>query len=236
LLGSDNRRDELIGGGYLLGRYPDNGFNGGAMRMREFGLKSSGDFAYYSVDADNDGWREGYWLLLHGKVPQDFIFAGYDTMHILSNQTGGSQFDQAQLFSQYWQSRAGQALEISAGVAAESLPPPVDLVPTPGPKTPTAAKEAPVTIGQPLEDAQQITPLEPGATTAGQPAEPPAVPSIRELLAVACGRLLSQQIRQQGQLLQGEAAASTGEPADEGPGTAEPARDLDVLTVYGFGW
>jgi hypothetical protein len=236
LLGSDNRRDELIVGGYLLGRYPDNGFNGGAMRMREFGLKSSGDFAYYSVDADSDGWREGYWLLLHGKVPQDFIFAGYDTIHILSNLTSGSQFDQAQLFAQFWQSRAGQALEVSAGVAAESLLPPAELVPAPGPKTPTAAEEEPVTIGQPLEDAQQITPLEPGAAAAGQPAEPPAVPSIRELLAVACGRLLSQQIRQQGQLLQGEAMASGGEPGDEEPGSTEAPQDRDSLTVYGFGW
>jgi len=238
LLGSDNRRDELIGDGYLLGRYPDNGFNGGPMRMREFGLKSSGDFAYYSIDADNDGWREGYWLLLHGKVAQDFIFSGYDTVHILSNLAAGSQFDHAQVFAQYWLNRAGEALEINTSLAGESLLPPAELMPVqpPGPQLPSPAEVESVIIGQPLEDAQQLSPLESVSPAEDRAAQEPAVPSIRELLAVACGRLLGQQIRQHVNLLKIEAAESDNGQPESRQTTATIAPAAATLTVYGFGW
>lgn len=232
LLGGDNRRDELIGGGYLLGRYPDNGYGNRAMRAREFGLKGSGDFAYYAVDADNDGWREGYWLLLHGKVATDFLFSGYDTVHILSNLTSGVQSECAQQFMQFWQRRAGQALELNPNwQPSDELPmPPMQLK---QPSTVPAPPESPepVVIGQPVDSAQRLEPADSGD---GGDTAPAPVPS--ETAAEADGRALGQQIRLQSQ----QAGQTLVAPAVEPP--VAPAADLNAqtspeqLTVYGFGW
>lgn len=231
LLGSDNRRDELLSGGYLYGRYPDNGYSDRSMRAREFGLKSSGDFAYYSVDADNDGWREGYWLLLHGKADTEFIFRGYDTVHILSNLDAGTQSELALLFSQFWAGRAGQSLELSPAwlaaneVAPNALTPELAVVLPPPSATETAV------IGQPVDAAQLLEPLE------VVPEEiVPAVPSIRELTAAAHGRVLGQQIQLQlqalGQVLLAGMIRSDEAQQDDFKADVNP----DLLQVYSFGW
>lgn len=273
LLGSDNRRDELISGGYLLGRYPDNGFNGGSMRSQEFGNKSSGDFAYYSVDADGDGWREGYWLLLHGKIQAKYIFEGYDTVLIMSNLPVVSQLELAQLFSRFWAQRAGEELVISSQMP-ESMPyqPPLStLDPLAVPALIPDLAEAEPVLSQPLGEIEQLEPIEispaPPQETELSPAEDTAgiedtvvtagpmaiedaavagsettlpeaasgVPTVKELLAVTCARLLSQDIKRHVNMLVGAEDALADAAEAETTPSAEP--ELSVpLTVYSFGW
>jgi len=230
LLGGDNRRDELIGAGYLLGRYPDNGYSDRAMRDREFGLKSSGDFAYYSVDADNDGWREGYWLLLHGKVATDFIYHGFDTVHILTNLASGVQSECAQQFMQFWAQRAGQSLELNpAWLPSDELPPPVVMPRQPARLPPSEAE--PVVIGQPVEAAQQQEPVDVGPNAAGY-----AVPSILELRAEICGRALGLQIQQQLNTSGQQSTTASPELQEAAGAQQESGASPEPLTVYGFGW
>ncbi|MCH7471822.1 hypothetical protein IIA79_02590 [bacterium] len=115
LLGGKDRRDELISGGYLTGAYPPCGFADRPMRAVEFAERSSGDLSYYSVDADGDGRRESYWLLLHGKVKEHYYFERKDTVYILSAEVG-SQAELAEGFARYWFSRMGKELEITGAV------------------------------------------------------------------------------------------------------------------------
>ena len=113
LLGGDNRRDELIAAGKLLGTYPQNGFANRPMRAVEFGERSSGDFSYYSVDAEGDGIREGYWLVLHGKVPEHYYFDNRDAIYLVNESMAGSQFELAEQFATFWAARGGEQLAIS---------------------------------------------------------------------------------------------------------------------------
>ncbi len=147
LLGSDNRRDELIAGDYLAGAYPLCGFDDRPMRSVDFMEKSSGDFTYIGIDDNGDGESEGYWMLLHGKVPSHFYFIGRDTVYILSSEGGGSQRAMAEAFAEYWQRRDGRELALTEAV--EPMEPRGSLVPTIGQLT-----------GEPvIDEDQQATEL-----------------------------------------------------------------------------
>ncbi len=113
LLGDDSRRDELISSNKLGATYPQCGFNDRPMRSVQFEEKSSGDFTYYSVDADSDGVNEGYWLILHGRDEGGFYFEGRDTIYILSDAVGLTQREQADGFSAFWQARTGTAPQLT---------------------------------------------------------------------------------------------------------------------------
>lgn len=128
LLGSNNRRDELIGGGYLTGAYPRSGFNDRAMEVVHFGQKSSGDFSYISFDSTGDGELDGYWLLLHGKVKGNYYFEGRDTVYILGNVAASGQFEIAEIFSHFWKNQEGEELKLTA--ALHPLEPKGSTVPT----------------------------------------------------------------------------------------------------------
>lgn len=188
LLGGDNRRDELIGGGFLLGQYPRSGFGDRPMKAEELGKKSSGDFAYYSLDQDGDGLREGYWLLLHGKVPAAFYFEGYDAIHLLSN-ADGTQPQLAQRFAAFWPERAGEQLTLTvpllAQLAAETqlaVVPATEPPEIPAEEAAAAPVEPPpageeVVIGAPPAEIEQLEPMEIGTAREVEPgAEPPAEP------------------------------------------------------------
>ena len=148
LRGRDNRRDELISGGYIYERYPENGFNGQPMEAVEFGKKSSGDFAYYSVDADGDGQREGYWLLLHGKSRDAAYFEHHDAIYILGS-TAGTQAELAGAFSQYWVDRGSEYLVLSPYLL----------------------------LSEPLETGSLIDPLHPTVAPGGELPEVPTAPA-----------------------------------------------------------
>jgi len=128
LLGGDNRRDELISGGYFTGAYPLCGFDNRAMRSVGFKEKSSGDFTYVGLDEDGDGNCEGYWLLMHGKVPAHYYFIGHDTVYILGSENSSSQRQMALDFSAYWETTGGRELAMTEAV--EPMQPRGSLVPT----------------------------------------------------------------------------------------------------------
>lgn len=185
LLGGDNRRDELIGGGFLLGQYPRSGFGDRPMKAEELGKKSSGDFAYYSLDQDGDGLREGYWLLLHGKVPAAFYFEGYDAIHVLSSEDG-TQPQLARRFATFWPERAGEQLTLAAPLLAQlAVEPQLDIAPAEPPEPPVAETEAPpaelppageeVVIGTRPTTVEQLQPL--GISTARASEPEAATPS-----------------------------------------------------------
>lgn len=142
LLGSDNRRDELIAGDYLAGAYPLCGFDDRPMRSVEFMEKSSGDFTYIGIDDNGDGESEGYWLLLHGKVPSHFYFIGRDTVYILSSEGRGGQRAMAEAFAEYWRLSDGRELALTEAV--EPMEPQGSLVPTISQLT-----------GEPVDDGDQ---------------------------------------------------------------------------------
>lgn len=191
LLGGDNRRDELIGGGFLLGQYPRSGFGNRPMKAEEFGKKSSGDFAYYSLDDNGDGLREGYWLLLHGKVPAAFYFEGYDTVHLLSN-VDGTQPQLAQRFAAFWPERAGEQLTLTAPLltqlgtelqlaavpAAEPPAPPAEEATTVPVEPPPAGQE--VVIGAPPAEIEQLQPMQIGTASEVAPGDLESAESIPE--------------------------------------------------------
>ena len=116
LLGEDNRRDELIVGDHLAERYPPCGFADRPMRSVEFGEKSSGDFSYYSFDADADGEPESYQLLLHGKVAEHFLFDGHDSILILGSGYRGEQPALAREFAAWWERQEGERLQPGSGL------------------------------------------------------------------------------------------------------------------------
>ncbi|MBN2081149.1 hypothetical protein JW859_02960 [bacterium] len=122
LHGGTNRRDELISGRYFYGSYPDSGFNQRPMEFQDFGKKSAGDFAYYSVDADGDERYEGYWLLLHGKLDDSFYFVDRDAVYILSSLERGTQQELAELFAQFWLAERGRELQLAPGLLALAEP------------------------------------------------------------------------------------------------------------------
>jgi len=125
LLGDENRRDELIGSNTLADRYPPCGFADRPMRSVNLDERSSGDFTYLSVDTDGDERRDGYWLLLHGKVPGNFVYEDLDIVYLL-DPAGAGQLKLAVDFAQYWQEQMGQTLELAdqfvAAAASEPLP------------------------------------------------------------------------------------------------------------------
>jgi len=129
LLGEENRRDELITAGYLTGAYPLSGYSGKPMRSVGFKDSAAGDFTYVSIDANGDGQREGYWLLLHGKDPSKAYFRGLDIDYILGSSASLGQNELAQEFAALWQATAGAQLELTG--ASEPLVPQGGLVPTP---------------------------------------------------------------------------------------------------------
>jgi hypothetical protein len=110
LYGEDNRRDPLIKGKQLADNYPPNGFNGRWMRAVDFGENSSGDFSYYGLDADKDGQAEGYFLLLHGKVPASCVYTGRDSIMLLGTDYSVEQSSLARQFAAWWQRQKGKPL------------------------------------------------------------------------------------------------------------------------------
>jgi hypothetical protein len=132
LRGADDRRDPLIKGGFLFEAYPVNGFSGGAMAVQEFEERSSGDFAYYPIDADGDGAAEDYWLLLHGKVEENYYFDGYDIVYIANSGQDGSQAELAQRYGIYWLEQQGDELLLTSAVAPFGDAEPSSMLPPAG--------------------------------------------------------------------------------------------------------
>ena len=188
LRGGDDRRDALLGAGLLTGAYPPAGYDNRAMLPVEFDERSSGDFSYYAVDADGDGQRESYWLLLHGKDPQRGYFTGRDVVYILVPYGGKSQLELAQDFAAFWQARTGKRLEVTG--AAEALEPlggataaaeqagEMQGEPAAGVTNEQAATEAPEPTAEVAEPPTEPAPASP--VEAGQPAH---VETARERLA-----------------------------------------------------
>jgi hypothetical protein len=164
LRGGDDRRDALLGAGLLTGAYPPAGYDNRAMLPVEFDERSSGDFSYYAADAEGDGYRESYWLLLHGKDPQRGYFTGRDTVYILAPYSGKSQLELAQDFAAFWQARTGKPLEVTG--AAESL----------APLTSAASEAEPVgeAQGEPAAPAASEQPGTEASVLPAEAAQPPA--------------------------------------------------------------
>jgi hypothetical protein len=151
LLGADNRRDELISGKYLPEKYPLCGFDDRPMQAVEFGIRSSGDFSYYSIDKDGDGKPDGYWLLLHGKIPGNALFAGRDTIMLLADGYRADQGLLAYEFAQWWAAQRGEIVKpgpVLGGNWGSIVPDPMPLEPQPEPNSPelVALDNPPLTL------------------------------------------------------------------------------------------
>jgi hypothetical protein len=112
LLGGENRRDELIAGGFIKERYPDCGFAGRAMEEYGADRNHAGDFGYYAVDKDGDGKREGFWLLLHGKDQSRFYYTDRDIIYIINQDYAPDQRELAEQFAEFWHGLKGQPLAL----------------------------------------------------------------------------------------------------------------------------
>ncbi len=257
LRGGDNRRDELIRGGHLREHYPDNGYNGSPIKFEEFGKKSSGDIAYYSVDADGDGLREGYWLLLHGKAEDEFYFQGKDTVYILGTAPATMQLQMAEAFTVFWLARASEHLELNqdvpilaAMVETESWIEPL--------VSPHEAELEAAGLALPVapESVEQLDPMDitpSSADSAGEdvdsvvmaPVDEADIPTVAELLAVARTRVDTQSLLRtvdEVQELMEAGALETEQLADEAVEAQPPAdapppvEPAEQLTVYHYGW
>jgi len=246
LRGSNNRRDELISGGYIMERYPSNGFNGEPMEAVEFGKKSSGDFAYYSIDADGDGHREGYWLLLHGKSKASFYYSDHDSVYILGSASG-TQTDLAEQFTQFWVDRGSEYLVINPVMLLLETPEPTgswidplhasvtadDQVPA-APDTaetaslkPVGGDGAPAVIDTPVdqpgiavEDVLLDTPE-------------PQIPSVMEILTKAFALKTAQAVMLNAEVLTGGIASTDGATD---PPLILPVGKREKLKVFHYGW
>jgi len=263
LRGGDNRRDELISGGYLRERYPGNGYNGSPIKFEEFGKKSSGDISYYSVDADGDGLREGYWLLLHGKTADEFYFQGKDTVYILGTAPATMQLQMAEAFSVFWLARAGEHLELNhdvpilaAMVETESW-----IEPLVSPHE-AELEAAGLTLPVAPESVEQLDPMDitpASVDSAGEdvdsvvmaPVDEADIPTVAEMLAVARTRVDTQSLLRTVDEVHSALDAGIAEveqPAEDTvevpvPEEAPPSEDAtppvepaEQLTVYGYGW
>lgn len=266
LRGGDNRRDELIRGGYLREHYPDNGYNGSPIKFEEFGKKSSGDIAYYSVDADGDGLREGYWLLLHGKAEGEFYFQGKDTVYILGTAPATMQLQMAEAFSVFWLARAGEHLELNqaAPILAAMVETESWIEPVVSPHE-AELEAAGLTLPVAPESVEQLDPIDITPATEGSageasvddrgdepiPAADADIPTVAELLAVARARVDTQSllrtVDEVHSALDADALA-VEQPAEDTveapvPEEAPPSEDAtppvepaEQLTVYRYGW
>jgi hypothetical protein len=171
LLGADNRRDDLIRGKYLPEKYPACGFADRPMECVEFGIRSSGDFSYYSYDTDGDGKRDAYWLLLHGKVEQNALFAGRDCVLLLAQSYAADQPGLAPVFAAWWQAQRNERIDPGPALGSSWA-----AVPT----AETATGSPLVDPAQAPENAAQDTP----PVTLDAPGEPVAVvaPAAPEML------------------------------------------------------
>lgn len=208
LRGGDDRRDDLLSRKILINIYPPSGYDARAMQAVEFGEKSSGDFSYYSFDADGDGTLDSYYLLLHGKDKQRFYFQGQDTVYILSSRGDLSQMELAQEFSAYWQAQHGDRLVVTQ--APEPLVPVGSLL-----QTPQQAGLAPLTPPPPAPAAE---PQAPAAAISVDTA--PALADLQAVLAQRAAELAQSLI------VHGQGVAIP--PA--------PAVAPEQLTVYSFGF
>lgn len=247
LLGGDNRRDELIAGGYINERYPACGFAERPMRAVEFGERSSGDFSYYSVDADGDGAFEGYWLLLHGKVPEHYYFEGRDTIYLLNAGLSGSQQELADQFMVFWMQRGAEQLALTTAFVELSeqleaglpLPAALELGPAlpslPAVEPPAVAAGAPPDAG--VAAAPVIPATEPAAVDATPAVEPAADEAKQAAQAAAVDPALLAQML----------AAAVGNSARRAAGfdpvaraAAQAALDAApaaaILRVFSFGF
>jgi hypothetical protein len=119
LYGDDPHRDDLLNPKYLGDAYPPNGFTGKPMVAVDLGDKSSGDFSYYSLDGDHDGKADGYFLVLHGKVKDSYIFDGLDAIMLLGANYNVDQGALAQVFAEWWQAKTGKPLRPGPGLGPD---------------------------------------------------------------------------------------------------------------------
>ncbi len=242
LLGGDNRRDELIAGGYLQDRYPVGGFSDAPMTEYGVDRNHAGDFAYYSVDADGDGVREAFWLLLHGKDQTGFYYTDRDIIYIINHDYGPDQRALAEEFAGFWQQQRNETLALRnipweqglaqqlqgvAGAAADAL---------------ERTNGAPVPIEQLRPAFPGVIAPRAGAVPGAEHAQAPAAPAggddpsgatpdilepVRDTLqASAVARQVAVQLAALAGLLRSAAPAAA-------PAAPEPAEELEVHS-YGM--
>jgi hypothetical protein len=177
LLGADNRRDELLAGKYLIDRYPACGFDDRPMEMVQFGVRSSGDFSYYSYDRDGDGKLDAYWLLLHGKVPAHALFADRDPIMVLAEGYQADQPALARQIADWWEGQQGEVVGPGPALSgtwpeAADDPAPADQSSDPALAPEAAAQDTPPAVLDSMAAAEAI--LDPVAPEAVVPAVLPA--------------------------------------------------------------
>jgi hypothetical protein len=240
LLGGDNRRDELISGSYIVGAYPPNGFTRKPMKAVELGAEAPGQFTYVSVDADGDEVFEEYWLLLHGAIPESFIFDGYDIVLIISSYEESEQLKLATRFAVLWQNLTGEQLNLSDEWSRE-LELPVPGVSEPG-WDPVASHFA---ATMPKPDQAMPEGVNTGAGTVSQAASaalnrnevaaPPVATGAQVRPPQITPELLRAVLRHLGPVVTRAVSARVPGLYPETP-AQYPGTPAEPLAVYSFGW